>query len=241
MTRAYQRVNFRGHTLNRRTVAMIEQAEKFLGFQLEIMQGSYNGGSGKVSASAGTHDGGGAVDFAWIANATKRNKVVWVLWMVGFAVWPRTELWSGGSRVWPNHIHGIAIGDQDMSQGAAKQIQDYYAGLNGLAGHAKDSTRRPNPIPKFQYPLKVVDLSNLQEQAKLGAKSTKKKALPGIRVVQQSLNVKTGTHLKVDGVFGATTKAAFARYEKQVGGDGDGIPGEFALSQLGLSRFTVKA
>lgn len=235
MSRAYERVNFRGRTLNRRTVAMIQQAESvILDFQLHIMQGSYNGGGGAVSASAGTHDGGGAVDFAWPGGSkAKADKVVKALRRVGFAAWRRDNL----PGVWGPHIHAIAIGDKSMSRGAGKQVQDYYAGLNGLAGHARDSTWRPNPIPVFSYPLKKVDLSNVHAIAK--SKRVEPVGRPGIKIIQNALNAKTGTHLKPDGVYGPQTKAAFARYERQVGGDGDGIPGIFALEQLGLARFTV--
>lgn len=233
MSRAYERINFRGHTLNRRTAAMIEQAEDVLlkGVKLDILQGSYHSG---VGASAGTHDGGGAVDIAWPGNSrAKALEVQKALRQVGFAIWVRDDL----PGVWNHHIHGIAIGDKQMSSGASKQIQDYYAGLNGLAGHARDSSWRPNPIPVFSYPLKKVDLSNLHAVAK--SKKVEALSRPGVKVIQNALNAKSGTHLTPDGIYGQKTKQAFARFEKQVGGDGDGIPGEFALSRLGLARFTV--
>lgn len=230
MTRAYQRISFRGRTLNRRTIAMVEQAEEFLGYQLHVMQGSYNRGG--VSASAGTHDGGGAVDLAWPGNRAKTNRAQWGLRLVGFAAWVRPELRDE----WGNHIHCIAIGDREMSNGARKQVQDYYHGLNGLAGHDRDRSPRPNPIPVFQYPLKPVDLSQVAAEARL-KKGHKK--LAGVQRIQAALNVKTGTHLPTDGIFGPVTQAAYKRYEVQHGGDGNGIPGRPILRRLGLARFRV--
>jgi hypothetical protein len=231
----YQRITFRGHTLNRRTVAMLQQAEDvLLGFKLDVLQGSYNGGSGKVAASAGTHDGGGAGDVAWPSGSrSKALEVQWALRQVGFAVWVRDDL----PGVWSHHIHAIAIGDKEMSAGAAKQVQDYFAGRNGLAGHARDSSKRPTPIPVFSYPLGVCHLDAAIAQARTKHPSPH----PAVRLIQGALNAKTGTHLVTDGVYGPKTRSALARYEKQVGGDGDGIPGQYALARLGLARFRVTA
>jgi hypothetical protein len=76
---AYEKQQVQGHTLNNRTVAMLTDVESRLGYDLTVLQGSYNAGG--VSQSAGTHDGGGAVDLApydW------KNKVA-ALRRVGFA------------------------------------------------------------------------------------------------------------------------------------------------------------
>src|SRR5690606_39431074 len=48
-----------GDVLNRRTLNMFEEAEKRSGIDMTITQGSYTGSN---PGSAGTHDGGGAVD-----------------------------------------------------------------------------------------------------------------------------------------------------------------------------------
>lgn len=240
MSRAYEHIGFRGHTLNRRTVSMIEQAEDvLLGYKLDILQGSFNT---SVGASAGTHAGGGAVDLAWPKNSrAKALEVQWALRQVGFAIWVRDDL----PGVWSHHVHGIAIGDKTMSDDARKQVQDYYAGLDGLAGHwvggryvhTADKSKKPNPIPVFSYPLAKCHLDVAIAQAK----AKKPTAHPAVRLIQLGLNAKTGTHLKSDGIYGPTTKAAMKRFEKQIGGDGDGIPGEFATSRLGLARFNVVA
>lgn len=217
---AYTRVIYHGHTLNTRTKAMIQQAEDYLGYQLTILQGSYHSG---VSASAGTHDGGGAVD---LAPADQANKVK-VLRQVGFAAWHRTPI----PGVWSEHIHCIAVGDKEMSSGARRQISDYYAHLDGLAGHRHDSEWRPTHIVSFRYPLRTVDASNVFHNA--GTAQAAKHA--GTVRVQNALNLKTGAGLGTDGVWGPATEAAFHRYNKQVGGTRTQ-----ALKRLGLALYKIK-
>lgn len=124
----YERVVVQGHTLNNRTVAMLTEMEARLGYDLTVLQGSYNAGG--VSASSGTHDGGGAVDLAPFDWANK----VRVGRRVGFAIWHRTPI----PDVWPEHCHGIAIGDREMSDAAASQVVQYQAHTDGLAGHSRD-------------------------------------------------------------------------------------------------------
>lgn len=126
--------------LNKRTKAMLEEAEKRLGYSLTIAQGSYHT---TTSQSAGTHDGGGAVDLV----AFEADRKVRVLREVGFAAWHRLP--SEGD--WPEHVHAVALGDRDMSPEARSQVSDYKNGRNGLASHAKDSAPRPKPIPFFSY------------------------------------------------------------------------------------------
>lgn len=146
MSDEYDRVVWRGRVFNRRTVVMLEAVEKLLGDELTIFQGSYNS---SVGASAGTHDGGGAVDL-W-CSSTPVARVVRVMRVVGFAAWFRPELWSGGKRVWGNHVHAIAIGDREMSLGARAQVVDYFAHRDGLKSHAHDPTWHPDPQDVFDY------------------------------------------------------------------------------------------
>src|ERR671926_459425 len=102
-----ERVYVQGKTLNKRTYDMLKLAEKRLGYDLTIVQGSYHRG---VGASAGTHDGGGVVDLApW-----DYQRKVRVLRGVGFAAWYRAPL----AGVWPAHIHAVAIGDPELAPAA---------------------------------------------------------------------------------------------------------------------------
>ena len=127
------RVTWRGKRLNKRTVAMAQAAERLAGFRFVITQGSYN--QGGVAASAGTHDGGGALDLrARDLSNKQRADAVLALRKVGFAAWLRTPAQSN----WPFHIHAIAIGDEDLSRGAEFQVAEYRRGRNGLKARGRD-------------------------------------------------------------------------------------------------------
>src|SRR5258708_32649220 len=110
------RISWRGFRLNRRTVAMIQAAERLAGFEFPLMQGSYN--KGGVAASAGTHDGGGALDVrAAQLTAAQRKTAVLTLRQGGFAARLRTPAQGN----WPLHIHASAGGEQELARGAARQ------------------------------------------------------------------------------------------------------------------------
>ena len=118
----YTRVEVRGHTLTRRTLAMLNNAQALYGgpgSMTLLIQGSYDAGLG---ASFGTHDGGGAVDI-WMVYPGNTSQLlpdieqaVWALRQSGFAAWfrPANMLYDG---MYP-HIHAIAIGDADLSESA---------------------------------------------------------------------------------------------------------------------------
>jgi hypothetical protein len=133
-----KRLTYRGVTMNQRTKDMFIAAELIADVgTLVLTQGSYNAGG--VAASGGTHDGGGALDIrAKDLAPTERTKVVTALRRVGFAAWIRNPSQSD----WPWHIHGIAIGDPDLSRGARDQVADYKAGRNGLASNGRDDATR---------------------------------------------------------------------------------------------------
>jgi hypothetical protein len=132
----YGRLNWRGVVANRRTIEMLEITE-LRGLRdlmpLRIPQGSYTTG---VSASGGTHAGGGALDIS-IKDMTsaQRDRIVRELRETSFAAWYRPYL----ANVWPAHIHAIAIGDKEMSAQAAWQVQEYKAGRNGLKNQGPDN------------------------------------------------------------------------------------------------------
>lgn len=133
------RASFRGVTINARTKAMLLEAEGSLGFTLSLTQGSYNPGG--VDASAGTHDGGGAMDISVSGmSSTTRTNVLKALRTVGFAAWYRTP-----AQNFVYHIHAMAISDPDLSSGAQHQTGDYYLGMNGLAGRGADDGPAVNP------------------------------------------------------------------------------------------------
>ncbi|PWR11185.1 peptidoglycan-binding protein [Micromonospora acroterricola] len=143
-------VTLRGAQVNTRTRSMLLEAERLLGAQLTITQGSY---SSSTPASAGTHDGGGALDLSVSGmTSTYRTTVVRQLRRVGFAAWLRTP--SQGD--WPYHIHAIALADTDQSAGAQHQAGDYYLGLNGLANRGADDGPAVTPKVSWEEYLRTV-------------------------------------------------------------------------------------
>jgi hypothetical protein len=151
----YTRVKVNGWTLNRRTLAMLEQAAHTYGGELEITgyaitQGSYHDNG---AASFGTHLGGGAVDLSVMRKGT--YQVLWediepliqALRTAGFAAWLRDldELYPGSSI----HIHAIAIGDQELSQAAVEQLtgpRGYFYGLTGIPYGDPAPDRHGGPV-----------------------------------------------------------------------------------------------
>lgn len=143
---AYDRTSLRGITLDQMTKQAILDTEHRLGVTLTLLQGSYN--AGRVTASAGTHDGGGAVDIAPRANGKTPAQIVHALRAVGFAAWHRLPI----PGVWGEHIHAVLIGNEKVSPSAARQIDAYRAGRDGLASNRVDPTWRPDPIRAYVYP-----------------------------------------------------------------------------------------
>lgn len=127
---------FEGHRLDPRTRDMIVTARKLTGVALYITQGGYNAGG--VTASAGTHDGGGALDIRAIGlTDAQRKEAVVALRAVGFAAWLRSP--DEGS--WPWHIHCEALDCPDASAGAKRQWTAYKNHRNGLANNGPDEGR----------------------------------------------------------------------------------------------------
>lgn len=137
------KAEFRGKTFDRRTVKMLIEVDRLVGPNVPIVptQGSY---STSVSASGGTHAGGGAVDLS-IKGMTPAQIicVVWTLRQVGFAAWFRPAL----KDKWPAHLHLIAIDCPDLSGSAKSQVEQYRKGTNGLAD------RKPDPHKDLELPV----------------------------------------------------------------------------------------
>lgn len=127
------RTTYQGFPFNTRTVAMLREAERLSQVPIVVEQGSYS--PGEDPTSAGTHDGGGAVDIdAEELSTAQRTALLTALRRVGFAAWLRNP----NQADWPWHIHGIAVNDTDLSRPAQKQVGQYYQGRNGLVGNGPD-------------------------------------------------------------------------------------------------------
>lgn len=139
----YRRVTYTGKTINVRTRIMLERAVEHLAEHYRwspyLVQGSYNPG---VSASAGTHDGGGVIDIR-TSTMTRRGQdlCVQALRKAGFAAWLRLPPTFG------THIHAVAIGDRELSPAAQSQIEQWRNDTNGLANHGPDPA--PDPYPSW--------------------------------------------------------------------------------------------
>jgi hypothetical protein len=133
--------------LDDRMAAQMDEVVALCGPDVNIRptQGSYAGGD--VAASAGTHDGAGAIDLAGQDSGmtqADRELIRDAQRMVGLGAWIRDPSQSD----WPWHIHAISVQaggywDQGaLSSGAHGQVQDYYDGRNGLASGAPDDGPR---------------------------------------------------------------------------------------------------
>ena len=142
----YTVIQVNGYKLNQRTYDMLVYAQSLYPGQINIIeaitQGSY---TDSVSASFGTHKGGGAVDLSVLALGTilygEIESLIHALRLAGFAAWFRDfdELYDGS----PVHIHAIAIGDSELSLSAREQLAGpfgYFWGYDGLP--------RENGIPQ---------------------------------------------------------------------------------------------
>lgn len=145
------RPSWRGRTnVDAITIAAIEYAESLRHppGEFTITQGSYQGGGGDVN-SAGTHDLGGVVDIRWTGEA----RDVWCLRMAGFAAWHRTQLQGP----WPDHVHAVLVDHPKLAASAARQVDSYRAGRNGLVNNGPDDGPKIRPIPVFAWPPKEED------------------------------------------------------------------------------------
>ncbi len=141
MTRVY----WGGKIVNKRTAVLLDRAVQIFGRSFTLTQGSYNAGG--VAASAGTHDGGGAGDVNVSPfTAAQQLQLVQALRKAGFAAWRRVP-----AEGFAYHIHFEAIGDKQLSSGAAAQVQSYFNGRNGLVSNARvtDALHWPNWADKY--------------------------------------------------------------------------------------------
>lgn len=143
--RPYDLTTHDGKTVDWLTHAALLKAERILGYPLTITQGSYNVGG--VAASAGTHDGGGAVDLA----ASDWQRKVAAMRLCGFAAWHRPELVRSGKRIWGEHVHAILVGNAKLSPDAIGQVEEFRAGGDGLVGDYPDA-ESGLPFKRFVWP-----------------------------------------------------------------------------------------
>jgi hypothetical protein len=138
----YERVSWRGVRMDRIDKVAFEVLEDRLNATATIYQGGWNAGG--VSASAGAHDGGGAVDYWFptkdVGPVVRRSRDT------GWDAWYRYP------PTFPTHVHGIRHGSPTASPVAKGQMTDYVADGNGLVplgNHDDEMPYRPDPIAAF--------------------------------------------------------------------------------------------
>ncbi|MDO9087084.1 MAG: hypothetical protein Q7U53_12830 [Anaerolineaceae bacterium] len=147
----YDLVVINGMYINQRTFSMLEHAQSIYGGEIELTgyhltQGSY---TNQISASFGTHNGGGAVDISVIQYGIYQvlyddiEPLINALRTAGFAAWLRNfdQLYPGS----PIHIHAIAIGDRDLSGPAEEQLTGEFGYFRGFNGIPQDNGSTPIP------------------------------------------------------------------------------------------------
>lgn len=235
----YRRVPYGGKTVNWRTRTMLEAAATLFGAPFRLTQGSYNRG---VSASAGTHDGGGVVDIDVSSMSTERRKfAVQCLRKVGFFAWLRVP------PAFSYHIHAVAIGDKEMSSGAKAQVVQGFQDRDGLARRGPDAPADPYPLWVDKYG-RHVSLDRPDERPWVWADGpwSARESNNSSKIVQRALNAEFpgAPYLVVDGIFGPKTRAEYGKWQERLGlegDDADGIPGPWSLGKLGAKHgFDVK-
>lgn len=162
---------WRGRTnVDALTIAALEKAEEIGGHEFVVTQGSYQS---TVAASAGTHDGGGAVDLRWCGH----DACIKALRLAGFAAWHRHP----GQSNWPHHIHAVLVDHPSLAPSAARQVAAYRAGRNGLANNGTDDGPRITPIPVYRWQeeddMKPEDFDRIQKMIDASVDRTAAKIL----------------------------------------------------------------
>ncbi len=161
------------------TINGVERAERISGHEFVVTQGSYQSGGGEP-LSAGTHDLGGVVDLRWCGHIS----CIKALREAGFAAWHRTP----AQGPWPDHIHAVGIGHPYLAPVAARQVESYRAGRNGLASNGADDGPRIDPIPSLQWPPED-DMANYADQLnriEAAGKATDKKVADLTALVKEA-------------------------------------------------------
>ena len=232
--------------INRRTMAMLEAAESKLGRKLVIVQGSFLVGQA-AKRSGPTHNRAGVIDIRTRDQTpAQQAQTLLELRKVSFAAFHRTT-----KQGFADHIHAVAIGDPDLDPSAARQVEAYKNGRDGLKSNGPldgpkvkvtvfpltmPTAAVPDPLSRVIRP--VVHLALVQAQFRAGCT----KALADVKTIQLALNARLKLTLLVDGKAGKFTREAYKNHQKAIGSAPkfiDGIPGPKDLANLGRLRFQV--
>lgn len=194
-----------------------------------VMQGSYNGG---VAASAGTHDGGGAVDLS-IAGMTRAQSIALVteLRRRNACAWLRTPEFGWPASAGGPHIHAIVRDEPGLSSGARAQVAAYDAKLDGLKRKGLDALPRP-----AQHSMEEVRLMAWKIGARKMVKPEQAVRVPrGRWVTLSTINLPAGAE------FDVSLQLRVPRGLPQMPGAAPGIVGEAHLGRRGWGTVTGNA
>ena len=197
------RVQWRGVTLDQRTSKMMDEVVKLCkDIKIDPTQGSY---SKSVGASAGTHDGGGAIDLSLSGlSAFEILKIVSSMRTVGFAAWHR----RAGEGPWSDHVHGIAVNCPDSTAVAKRQVTALRKGKNGLANGKKD------PHAFLRIPVTSWEAYKLRSARKPLPPYPGKSAFQVLDTGEHIKVVQRGVGTKVTGVMSVADKNKVKSFQR---------------------------
>lgn len=234
-------VERQGFWLDVRTAAFFDSVNKAMPGGVTIVQGPF---SKSVDASAGTHDGPGALDLKPAAQKYKN--------VAGYEQLETICRRRGGAswfREWTNnfHVHVIVIGTKGLPTVAAKQVTAYLNARDGLVSNKritgvikttwekfKAAVTADNGMPRgaFPYPNGKASAYGVSTpgkpyySGKVGGYITKSAIQGAIKRIQRRVKVTP------DGLFGAQTKAAVVAYQRKYKLTPDGVVGPVTWTKM---------
>lgn len=149
-------------------------------------------------------------------------------------IYSRTYGWAARRYTGSNSHHKHAHISIRHTNAAESDRGDWFDDVDRSGGR-KPIKKKRRTRPKNKN-LPTVNLENIRDRAK----DRKQGDIPGVRVVQRTLNRKVNANLKVDGYYGEKTKAAYRKWQERVDDkQRNGIPGWPDLSRLGTGHFRV--
>lgn len=253
-------VLWRGVRVNPGSVPSLDKLAEVTGQNIRVSptQGGFNRGG--VVASAGTHDGGAAMDLS--VNGMSSAQIATTVRLArecGWAAWYRPYV----KGLWPRHIHMIRVGDSTASAGAKAQVTAYRRGRDGLAGNGKDTgptvlgangekfptwaQSKWNPVNKPKTLADVIaELGAVKDVSVSAINKARSTGKPSRHVAQMQawLNLAIPADpLTVDGIWSAAgpTQRKLDAFRRSLGWTGKDTTGEVGPHSLTLLHDAVKA
>lgn len=146
--KADYRVQWHGVTMDRYSAILLDRVQDRVSFPIAATQGSF---SSSVGASAGSHDGTGAIDFSIVnLSGPQRMDLLRAVKIEFGAGWIRLP----EEGPWPLHLHAGAFGSPAPAPLLALQIRGYKEGRNGLGSWPFGLDRypwRPEKWPHLNF------------------------------------------------------------------------------------------